>query len=119
MRFLVDENLPIGVVFLFRDLGHQADYVGQMEELHAQSDNVIFAFATQSRSPLVTQDVELAGQMLFADPRPPGAILLRFPSHITRHTLLKELERHIRAYRESDFQKLIVIEPGYIRDYEL
>lgn len=60
MRFLVDQQLPPELALWLRRAGHQADHTESVG-LGASADAVVWAYARQTRSIVVTKDSDFVG----------------------------------------------------------
>ena len=86
MRFLIDAQLPLGLVGLFRKAGHEAAHVADVGLLTA-SDDEIRRYAIKSRIVVVTKDEDFAVMRRFAT-NAPQVIWIRIGN--TTNDALKE-----------------------------
>ena len=59
MRFLVDQQLPPELAHWLRRAGHQADHTDSIG-LGASDDAVVWAYARQTKSIIITKDADFA-----------------------------------------------------------
>ena len=108
MRFLVDENLPSGVAYGLRILGHDADAVLE-SGARGSSDEIIWNRAGSEMRVLITQDLDFP---LDARPAPPGVILLRFPDAFDVEVVTEAVTSFVKRYEERIEGRIAVLAPG-------
>jgi len=94
MRIKLDENLPISLVEVLVQLGHDADSV-QQEGLAGSPDPDVWAAAQVAERLLVTQDLDFSDMRQFAPGTHQGLLLIR---------LGNPSRRALMAYIEALFQ---------------
>ena len=119
MKFLIDENLPYSLMEVFTERGFQAEHAGRLSQLHGQPDEVVFNYAVKAESVIVTKDLGFSNPIRFSIDLLKGLIIIRFPNEISVKTLRAEVRRLTADFNDTDFQNLIVIEPGFIRSKKL
>lgn len=116
MRFLVDENLPIDVVELLQDAGHDVSYVRESEHRGA-SDKEIWRLAVQERRVILTRDLDFP---LMELPPPPGIVLIRVPDTYRRRQIADVVARFIETNAFQQVEGAItVLSPGRVRTRNL
>jgi predicted nuclease of predicted toxin-antitoxin system len=117
MRFLADENVPIGVVEELNAAGHDVEWVGKLAP-SALDDEVLRQAAMDNRI-LLTFDKDYGdlAHTRASTALPPGIILIRSPIPRTREQC-RALALVI-AGRDDWTASFAVIEPGRIRRREL
>lgn len=84
MRFLVDECLPLGILDVLIELEHDAIHVLR-SDLRSHPDRAIWQFAATTQRVVITADLDYPLPDL---PRPPGLIILRFPTIFSRESIV-------------------------------
>ncbi|WP_375394757.1 DUF5615 family PIN-like protein [uncultured Sphingomonas sp.] len=76
MKFVIDENVPLGVATALRSLGHDCLAIAQIDP--RSSDDAILARAREEERVVVTFDADF-GRMIFHElqPPPPGVVYMR------------------------------------------
>ncbi len=69
MRFLIDAQLPPGLVNMFIDAGHEAVHVTDVGLL-SEPDTRIWAYAVRERMIVVTKDEDFVQMRLFSSEAP-------------------------------------------------
>ncbi|HXG60369.1 MAG TPA: DUF5615 family PIN-like protein [Planctomycetota bacterium] len=88
MRFLVDENLGVGLALHLRSLGHDAASVAEVAR--GASDEDVLALALKEERILVTEDKDF-GRLVFARSlRHAGVMLLKL-----RHSLPTQVRKAV------------------------
>lgn len=112
MRFLADESCDFAVVRALRAAGH--DVVAVAELSPQAEDEAVISLAVRERRILLTEDKDF-GQLVYADRRATGGILLlRFPA-TARSGLAKAVLELVRRRGERLIGRFIVIQPSRIR----
>jgi predicted nuclease of predicted toxin-antitoxin system len=86
MRFKVDENLPIEVAQLLRDVGHEADTVMD-EGLGGAIDDSIANRCRDENRAVVTLDVDFANIRAYPPDEYAGLVVLRLASQRKPHVM--------------------------------
>lgn len=76
MKFKIDENLPVEVAELLRQIGHDATTVHE-QHLAGQSDPDVASVCQQEGNVLVTLDMDFADIRVYPPDQFPGLIVLR------------------------------------------
>jgi predicted nuclease of predicted toxin-antitoxin system len=112
MRFLADESCDFAVVRALRAGGH--DVVAVAELSRRAEDVAVINMAIKEERILLTEDKDF-GQLVYADKRAMGGILLlRFPAK-ARSSLAKAVLDLVKRRGEKLIGRFIVIQPGRIR----
>jgi len=91
MKFKLDENVPVDLVRVLADIGHDADTVPQ-EALTGRPDSVIWACTQEAERLLITQDMDFADTPRFAPGSHNGILLPRLGSP-SRRQLIERIGR--------------------------
>ena len=112
MKFLLDENLPISLKFLFKKKGFSV--VSVREEYKGMKDEEIWEIAQRNKMVIITRDLDFP---LYPSSRfPLGLILLRVPSFYTAKQIVNLMEEFLEKITASDIEgNIIVVSPGQIR----
>ena len=76
MKFKLDENIPVRLVRLLAELGHDVDTV-QQEGFTGRSDSDIWTVAQDTERFLITQDLDFSDLRRFAPGTHHGLLLVR------------------------------------------
>jgi predicted nuclease of predicted toxin-antitoxin system len=115
MKFLIDENVAGDVADVFVECGHAVKRVKHIAQLRGQADEVVFDFAIQDGSVLVSNDLDFVKVAQGSSKKPVGLLLLRFPHRVSLDYVRKEVHRLLRGLSENDFRNLMIFEPGGVR----
>jgi len=116
MLFLIDENCSASIGLLFKERGFEVECVKDIKKLRGQSDEVVFNYAANNQSIVVTKDLGFANPLRFDLTYLPGIVIIRFPNEVSTKAISKEIKRLINGMIKEDFLKrIIVIEPGNVR----
>jgi predicted nuclease of predicted toxin-antitoxin system len=115
MFFLIDENLPISLGEVFIKRGYAVECVRNEKQLHGQPDEVLFNYAAAKDGIIVTKDLGFTNPLRFVLSKLKGIIIIRFPNDVSIKTLKTEVARLMEEFKDTDFQQLIVVEPGSVR----
>ena len=113
LQFLVDENLPYGIVEYLSSQNHNVlDVVAS--PLRGSSDKVLWAKAAAERRIIVTRDLDFPLPGL--KPHPGGVILLRVPPNFTASQIVEIFKKTFTTIKPEDLAgNVAVITPGKIR----
>ena len=112
MRFLADESCDFQVVRALRKAGH--DVLAIINISPRADDSEVLKLAARDERILITEDKDF-GQLVFAQSRPAGGvILLRYPSPVRRE-FSKEIVKLVKQLEDKLIGRFIVIQPGRIR----
>lgn len=78
MKIKLDENLPIRLVPLLTDLGHDVESVPD-EQIAGRDDDVVWSAAQANGRFLVTQDLDFSDARKYAPGTHHGLLLIRLP----------------------------------------
>lgn len=113
MRFLVDENLPFGIVEHLKSLNHDVFDVAA-SDLRGSSDKILWSKAAAEKRIIITRDLDFP--MPKMRPAPFGVILIRVPSDFKAAIITKIFKEAIAKIElEKLRNKVAVISPGKIR----
>jgi predicted nuclease of predicted toxin-antitoxin system len=112
MRFLVDENLPIGVAQLLQYEGHDVLYLAQ-SGYRGVTDEEVWSLAVREERIIITRDLDFP---VPDSPRPPGLVLIRVPDTFTKKLIEGVMSEFMAS---AAFQRVIgtitVVSPGRVR----
>lgn len=113
MRFLVDENLPLGIVTYLSFLEHDVlDVAGS--PFRGLSDKALWLKAAEEDRTIITRDLDFP--ILGLEPYPHSLILLRVPSTFTAHQITELFVLSLSKINlEGIRNKVVVVSPGLIR----
>lgn len=80
MRFFLDENLPLSLLFALHELGFQAEHVKTVA-LQGHSDVSIAEYAKRHKAVLITKDLEFGSPLLYSKSAHYGVMILRLPHY--------------------------------------
>ena len=104
MRFLVDENLPVGVSESLRDHGHDVLHLAHSGHRGA---------AAQEERIIVTRDLDFP---MPDSPRPPGVVLVRVPDVFTGRQIARVISEFAASTAlEQAIGAITVVSPGRVR----
>lgn len=113
MRFLIDENLPLGIAEFLASLNHDVLDVA-VSPLRGASDKVLWSKAAEEKRIIVTRDLDYP--IIGFKPAPYGVILIRVPSDFRSDQITRIFKE---SFKKTTFEeiknKVAVIEPGKIR----
>ncbi len=113
MRFLIDENLPFGIVKLLSSLKHDVLDVAA-SNLRGSPDTVLWAKAAEEKRIIITRDLDYPITRL--RPAPFGVILLRVPMSFKALEITNMFKKSIEKIKFEELKnKVAVINPGRIR----
>lgn len=113
MRFLIDENLPYGLVKILRDLNHEVLDVAQ-SELRGAPDEALWKFAAQQPMGLVTRDLDFP--LFGLHPYPMGLVLFRVPDTFPARTIEKLFADFLKTISPEEMaHHITVLLPGRVR----
>lgn len=115
MTFLIDENLPARVGSIFKNKGFEVETVSDSSDLRGERDEVIFDYAANRGSVIVTRDLRFTDPNQFDLSKVEGIVVIRFPNDISISKLCDEMARLLGNLSENDFKQILVVEPGAIR----
>ena len=114
MKFFLDESLPYSLKEVFEGVGeaiHTRDV-----NLLGSPDEEIFRFALESKSILVTRDLEFGSPKVYPQDSHYGIIVIRVPSHFTVMQMKNLCRAALPLVVERDLkQTVIVVQPGRVR----
>ncbi|MFN3466421.1 MAG: DUF5615 family PIN-like protein [Candidatus Brocadiales bacterium] len=114
-RFLLDENLPISSVDVFRRYGLDANHV-RVRGLIGLSDQELLKIARHERRILITRDMGFANLLDYPFGSHHGIIVLRLPDTYTVRQVDKVIENFLVCTRPSEIENaLVIVEPGKYR----
>ena len=112
MRFLVDENLPVGVSESLRDHGHDVLHLAHSGHRGA-ADEEVWRLAAQEERIIVTRDLDFP---MPDSPRPPGVVLVRVPDVFTGRQIARVISEFAASTAlEQAIGAITVVSPGRVR----
>ncbi len=113
LRFLVDENLPFGIVDYLLSLRHDVFDVAA-SNLRGYPDTSLWAKAANEKRIIVTRDLDYPIPKL--RPAPYGVILIRVPSNFKALLITSIFKESVKKIKfEALKNNVAVISPGRIR----
>jgi len=113
LRFLVDENLPLGIIEYLRSVNHDVLDVAA-SDFRGSSDKSLWAKAASEKRIIITRDLDYPIPWL--RPPPFGVILVRLPSNFKATVIVRIFKE---AFAKIDLERLknkvAVISPAKIR----
>lgn len=96
MNVKLDENMPVRLVAVLTELGHETDTVPN-EGAAGKDDEAVWGLACRAGRFLITQDLDFSDARRYAPGTHPGLLLvrLRFPSR-------EEITKRVRSAFESE-----------------
>lgn len=91
MKIKLDENLPLRLVTLLKELGHDVHAVRD-EQLLGHADSEIWDAAQRESRFLITQDLDFSDSRQFAPGHHHGILLLRLRSPNRRELIARTME---------------------------
>lgn len=90
MKIKLDENLPVGIAILLKNLGHETHTVHD-EGLMGRTDREVWEAAQKESRLLITQDLHFSDLRKFAPGSHHGILLVRLPSP-SRRDLIERIK---------------------------
>lgn len=113
MRFLVDENLPFGIVEYLLSLKNDVFDVAA-SNMRGSSDKFLWSKAADEKRIIITRDLDYPIPKL--RPAPFGVILIRVPSNFKAALITKIFMESVKKIKFEDLKnKIAIISPGRIR----
>jgi predicted nuclease of predicted toxin-antitoxin system len=113
LQFLIDENLPFGIVYHLRSLKQDVLDIAD-SNLRGSTDKILWSRAAKEKRIIVTRDLDYPIRGL--RPAPFGLILLRIPPHYKASQITKLFVQSTKKINFSDLKnKVAVINPGRVR----
>ena len=114
MRFKVDENLPVEVVQLFREAGHEAATLLD-QDLGGRDDRAVATICQQEARVLVTLDLDFADIRTYPPAHHAGIMVLRLQRQDKPHVLEVFVRVIPGLSQEPLAQRLWIVEENRIR----
>jgi predicted nuclease of predicted toxin-antitoxin system len=116
MRFLLDANLPLSSVEVFRSRGHEAAHVRELCMGHLP-DSDIAAYAQKTKSALATRDLDFADIRAYPPGQYDGLLVIRLYDEATATEINAVLEKFLRMAEWSDSLpgRLAIVEESRVR----
>ncbi len=113
MRFLIDENLPFGIVEHLLSLEHDVLDIAK-SNLRGSSDKVLWSKAAEEKRIIITRDLHYP--IFGLKPAPFGVILIRVPMNFKASQITNIFRESIKSIKFDELKnKVAVISPGRIR----
>jgi len=103
MRFFLDQNIPLSVVEMIRQLGFEAEHAKDAG-LKSAPDKKITEYAKKRNAILITKDLDFGSLISYPKGSHHGLIVLRLPDHFTGEQITKTLKRFLT---KTDSGKLV------------
>jgi predicted nuclease of predicted toxin-antitoxin system len=107
MKIKLDENLPLRLATILRELGHDVHTV-QDERLIGHADNEIWKATQQESRFLVTQDLDFSDTRTFAPGTHHGLLLVRLHS-MNRRNLAERVAELFRSQNVGEWARCFVV----------
>jgi len=114
-KFVIDEDMPRSTAEFLRKHSYEAldirDY-----GLRGSDDDVIYQFAQENESTLITGDMHFSNILRFPIGRHFGIVIVHFPNEISTNEINRQLIGRFENITDDDFNgNLIIMEPGKTR----
>lgn len=116
MKILADENCDSLIVSALRRAGHDVSYVAEWGS--GLTDAAVFATRQREGRVLLTHDQDFGLMAKRASSRPEAIVLLRL-ERLSRSTRAEMVTKALELLGDSVRGRLIVSEPGHMRDRAL
>lgn len=114
-KFLLDENIPISTLELFRNKGHDVIHI-KIQGLAGLPDDNVMEIANREGRMIVTRDVGFGNLLDYPINTHHGIIVLRLPDTYTAKEINEVLEEFISDVSIVEIEKaLVVIDPSRYR----
>jgi predicted nuclease of predicted toxin-antitoxin system len=114
-RFLLDENIPISAIDLFKDKSHDVTHI-IVQGLRGLSDDSIVEIANREGRIIVTRDLDFGSLLDYPINTHQGIIVLRLPDTYTVKDINGVLEDFMSDVSIDEIEKaLVVIDPSRYR----
>ena len=118
MTFLLDENLPPGLVLQLEEIGYQSKHIRQLQ-LSGKSDLQLVEFAEKNNYVIITHDLDYSRIISLTGRKKPSAITLRLDK-INIKIILELLKSNLPAMLEKlEHGALVTISSDKIRFHYL
>jgi predicted nuclease of predicted toxin-antitoxin system len=107
MKIKLDENLPVRLAALLKNISHDV-HTAHEEQLVGCADSEIWAAAQQESRLLITQDMDFSDMRRFAPGTHHGLLLIRLHSP-NRRNLLERIEGLFQRENVSDWSGCFVV----------
>jgi predicted nuclease of predicted toxin-antitoxin system len=116
MRFLIDANLPRGVMAMLQALGHQLAFARDIG-MAAAADEQIADHAMRTSAALVTRDLDFADIRRYPPTQYSGIVVLRLPDTAVAQEITQVLQRFVMESRFLDglAGRLAIVEVDRVR----
>lgn len=113
-RFAIDENVPIGVVELLKQAGHEACTVADLDRRGAP-DATLTQVCNAERRTLITHDLEFASILAYPPQQHAGLIVLRL-AHQDAPIVLEAISRMLPLIKSETVNGTVwVVEDARVR----
>ncbi len=107
MKFKLDENLPVELVYNIRSAGHEAETVVD-EGLAGSSDEIVLEVAKEESLVFLTLDKGIGDIRNYPPEQYPGIVLFR-PTTTGRGATLNFVRAHLDSLLEMDLSGRLVV----------
>jgi len=114
-RFVIDEDIPRSTAIFLRKSGYEAIDIRD-RGLRGSDDQVIYQFAQENHSVLITGDMHFSNILRFPIGSHFGIVIVHYPNEVSNDEINYQLIERFTHIRDDDFSgNLIIIEPGKTR----
>jgi predicted nuclease of predicted toxin-antitoxin system len=114
-KFLLDENIPISTIELFKNKGHDVIHT-RTQGLTGLPDDRIMEIANRDGLIIITRDLDFGNLLDYPINTHQGIIVLRLPDTYTAKQINKVLEAFLSDVSIAEIEKaLVVIDPSRYR----
>ena len=114
-RFVIDEDMPRSTARFLREWNYMAIDIRDCG-LRGSDDDVIYQFAQDNQSALITGDMHFSNIMRFPLGRHFGIVIVHFPNEVSTNEINRQLIERFKHLTNDDFNgNLVIIEPGKTR----
>ena len=114
MKIKLDENLPLRLVAVIKDFGHDVDTVVS-EGYGGRSDDIVFSAAKQAKRMLITLDRGFADVRRYSPGTHSGIVIIRPPNQNPQE-VVNCLKMFLNEYTLDELEHCIVIaQQGLVR----
>lgn len=114
-KFVIDEDMPRSTGKVLKENGYEVKDIRD-HGLRGADDEVIYQFAQENQSVLITGDTGFGNILHFPVGSHFGIVIAHFPNEMTTDEMNRQLIGKLQEISEDDFKgNLVIIEPGKLR----